>query len=290
MRIAVTGGSGKLGRSVVRGLSKDGHEVLNLDREGRKGPGYVNVDLRNYGQVLDVILGLDDRHSGFDAVVHLAAIPAPGLAPDAATFENNMLSSYNVFQAARRAGIKKIVYASSETVLGLPFDVAPPYIPVDEEYPARPESTYSLVKHLEEQMAIQFTRWDPELSIVALRFSNVMDPEDYEAFRSFDADARLRKWNLWGYIDARDGAQAVARALENGQPGFETFIIAAADTVMGRSSAELAAEVFPGVEVVKELGRHETLLSIDKARRLLGFEPEHSWRDYHSNLTTPTED
>ncbi len=185
-----------------------------------RGRGFTEVDLRDYGQVLDVILGLDDRHKGFDAVVHLGAIPAPGLAPDAATFENNMLSTYNVFQAARRAGIKKIVYASSETVLGLPFDVEPPYIPVDEEYPARPESTYSLVKHLEEQMAIQLTRWDPELSIVGLRFSNVMDPEDYEAFPSFDADATLRKWNLWGYIDGRDGAQAVARALENGKPGF----------------------------------------------------------------------
>jgi len=118
----------------------------------------------------------------------------------------------------------------------------------------------------------------------------VMDPEDYDAFPSFDSDATLRKWNLWGYIDARDGAQAVVRALEKGAPGFETFIIAASDTVMSRSSAELAAEVFPGVEVVKELGQHETMLSIDKARRLLGFEPEHSWRDVHSNRTTPTED
>ncbi|MDI2036931.1 NAD-dependent epimerase/dehydratase family protein [Paenarthrobacter nitroguajacolicus] len=290
MRIAVTGGSGKLGKSVVRRLTQDGHLVLNLDRAGTRGRGYVNVDLRNYGQVLDVILGLDDQHSGLDAIVHLAAIPAPGLAPDAATFENNMVSTYNVFQAARRAGIKKVVYASSETVLGLPFDIAPPYIPVDEEYAARPESTYSLVKHLEEQMAIQLTRWDPELSIMALRFSNVMDPEDYDAFPSFDSDATLRKWNLWGYIDARDGAQAVVRALEHGEPGFEAFIIAAADTVMSRSSAELAAEVFPGVEVLKELGEHETMLSIDKARRLLGFEPVHTWRSVHSNKTTPTED
>ncbi len=290
MRIAVTGGSGKLGRSVVRRLSQDGHQVLNLDRVGQKGRGFVSVDLRSYGQVLDVILGLDDRHSGFDAIVHLAAIPAPGLAPDAAIFENNMLSTYNVFQAARRAGIKKVVYASSETVLGLPFDVDPPYIPVDEEYAARPESTYSLVKHLEEQMAIQLTRWDPELSITALRFSNVMDPEDYDAFPSFDADARARKWNLWGYIDGRDGAQAVARALEYTTPGFETFIIAADDTVMGRSSASLAAEVFPNVGVVKELGEHQTMLSIDKAKRLLGYQPEHSWRTYHSNRTTPTED
>jgi nucleoside-diphosphate-sugar epimerase len=280
MRIAVTGGSGKLGRHVVRRLVEDGHQVLNLDRAGTRSPGLVVVDLRNYGQVLDVLLGLDDRHEGFDAVVHLGAIPAPGIIPDAATFENNMLSTYNVFQAARRAGIKKVVYASSETVLGLPFDVDPPYIPVDEEYPARPESTYSLVKHLEEQMAVELTRWDPELSIVGLRFSNVMDVEDYEKFPSFDSEATLRKWNLWGYIDGRDGAQAVARALENGTPGFEAFIIANADTVMSRSSASLAAEVFPGVKVVKELGEHETMLSIDKARRLLGFEPEHTWRDH----------
>lgn len=290
MRIAVTGGSGKLGRHVVRRLTDDGHEVLNLDRAGERSPGLAIVDLRNYGQVLDVLLGLDDRHTGFDAIVHLGAIPAPGIIPDAATFENNMLSTYNVFQASRRAGIKKVVYASSETVLGLPFDVEPPYIPVDEEYPARPESTYSLVKHLEEQMAIQLTRWDPELSITGLRFSNVMDVEDYERFPSFDADATARKWNLWGYIDGRDGALAVARALENAQPGFEAFIIANADTVMTRSSASLAAEVFPNVTVTRELGEHETMLSIDKARRLLAFEPEHTWRTYHSNRTTPTED
>jgi nucleoside-diphosphate-sugar epimerase len=290
VRIAVTGGSGKLGRSVVRRLNGDGHSVLNLDRTGDRSPALALVDLRNYGQVLDVILGLDDRHQGFDAIVHLAAIPAPGLVPDAATFENNMLSTYNVFQAARRAGIKNLVYASSETVLGLPFDVDPPYIPVDEQYPARPESTYSLVKHLEEQMAIEMTRWDPELSITGLRFSNVMDPEDYEDFPAFDADPKLRKWNLWGYIDGRDGAQAVARALEYSKPGFEAFIIANEDTVMTRSSASLAAEVFPNVKVTRELGEHETMLSIDKARRLLGFAPEHSWRTYHSNRTTPTED
>lgn len=278
MKIAVTGGSGKLGRHVVRRLTGEGHWVLNLDRVGERSPGLVVVDLRDYGQVVDAFLGVDRRHSGFDAVVHLGAVPAPGLVPDAATFENNMLSTYNVFQAARRAGIKKVVYASSETVLGTPFDVDPPYLPVDEEYPARPETTYALVKRLEEQMAIELTRWDPELSIVGLRFSNVMDPEDYEAFQSFDADAMLRKWNLWGYIDGRDGAQAVLRALENGKPGFEAFIIANADTVMTRSSASLAAEVYPKVRVTKDLAEHETLLSIDKARRLLGYDPQFTWR------------
>jgi nucleoside-diphosphate-sugar epimerase len=136
------------------------------------------------------------------------------------------------------------------------------------------------VKHLEEQMAIELVRWDPRLSITALRFSNVMNPEDYAAFPAFDDDATLRKWNLWGYIDGRDGAQAVSRALERSLPGFEAYIIAAADTVMSRSSASLAAEVFPSVSVTKAVGEHETLLSIDKARRMLDFNPKHSWRDH----------
>jgi len=212
-------------------------------------------------------------------VVHLAAIPAPGLRPNAATFANNILSSYNVFAGARQAGIRNVVWASSETVLGLPFDTPPPYIPVDEEYPARPESSYSLAKHLDEQMAAQFARWDPQLKIIGLRLSNVMDPHDYAAFPAFDADPALRKWNLWSYIDARDGAQAVRLALQHPNPGFAVFVIANADTVMAtRTSADLAAEVYPGVPVTKELEPHETLLSIDKARRVLGYEPRHSWR------------
>ncbi|THG34479.1 NAD(P)-dependent oxidoreductase [Glaciibacter flavus] len=279
MRIAVTGGSGKLGRTVVRILGEHGHHVHNLDQHGERSAAFTRVDLTDYGQVIDALAGIDDRHDGVDAIVHLAAIPAPGMASDAATFHNNMLATYNVFQAAKRLDIRRIVYASSETVLGLPFDVPPPYIPVDEDYPARPESTYSLVKHLEETMAIELVRRDPQLSITALRFSNVMDPADYAEFPSFDADARSRKWNLWGYIDARDGAQAIERALENAAPGFDRFIIAAADTVMARPNAELVAEVFPDVPLRGELGVNDTLLSIDKARRVLGYEPEHSWRD-----------
>ena len=263
----------------MRELRDAGLSVINLDAHGERGPGFVRVDLTDYGQVVDAFAGVNDKVDGFDAVVHLGAIPAPGLAPDVATFHNNMLSSYNVFQAARRAGIKRIVYASSETVLGLPFDTDPAYIPVDEEYPARPESTYSLVKHLEEQMAIELVRWDPTLSITALRFSNVMDPGDYDGFEAFQADATLRKWNLWGYIDGRDGAQAVLKALQTAPPGFERFIIAAADTVMRRPSAELAAEVFPEVQLTREVTGTETLLGIDKARRLLGFSPAHSWQD-----------
>lgn len=279
MKIAVTGGSGKLGRAVVTYLREAAHEVRNFDRVTERDGMSTTVDFTDYGQTVDALLGIDDRHDGLDAVVHLAAVPAGGIVPDATMFHNNMNSTFNVFQAARRAGIKHVVYASSETVLGLPFETPPPYIPVDEEYDTRPESVYSVVKHLEEELAQKFVRWDPELSITALRFSNVMAPEDYAEFPSFDADARSRNWNLWGYIDARDGAQAVLKALENAKPGFEAYIIAAADTVMTRDNASLIAEVYPGVEVRGEIGTHDTLLSINKARRDLGYEPKYSWRD-----------
>jgi UDP-glucose 4-epimerase len=280
-RAAVTGGSGKLGRAVVQDLSDHGYDVVNLDTApppADQGSAYLHVDLTDYGQVVDALTTNDGLAGPVEAVVHLAAIPAPGLRPNAATFANNVPATYNVFAAARAAGITNVVWASSETVLGLPFETPPPYIPVDEEYPARPESTYSLGKHLEEQMAAQFCRWNPALKMIGLRFSNVMEPHDYAAFPSFDADPRSRIWNLWSYIDARDGAQAVRRALEFDGTGTEVFVIANADTVMSRSSASLAAECFPDVPVTRELGEHETMLSIDKARRVLGYEPEHSWR------------
>jgi UDP-glucose 4-epimerase len=281
-RVAVTGGTGKLGRAVVSHLLEHGWDVVNLDRAlppPDQGCPFVRIDFTDFGQTVEALTGIQDRYDGVDAVVHLAAVPAPGLIANAATFANNATTTYNVFSAAKLAGIRNVVWASSETVLGLPFDVPPPYVPVDEDYPARPESTYSLVKHLEEQMAAQFCRWDPRLKMIGLRFSNVMEPADYAAFPSFDADPRARSWNLWGYIDARDGAQAVRRALAYDRPGVEIFVIANADTVMSRSSADLAAEVYPGVKILKDLGEHETLLSIDKARRLLGYEPAHSWRD-----------
>lgn len=281
MRIALTGGTGKLGRHVVTRLAEVGHDVIVLDREGERGDTFVRADLTDYGQVIDALGGVHgepDKAGGYDALVHLAAIPAPGLSSDVETFRNNILSTFHVFHAAIRLGIRRIVYASSETVLGLPFDTPPPYVPIDEEV-SRPESVYSLVKHLEETMGRELCRWHPDLTIVGLRFSNVMDVEDYAEFPFFDGDPMLRKWNLWGYIDGRDGAQAVERALGYAGPGFDVFTIASPDTVMSRPNAELLDTVFPGVERRGDIGEHTTLLSIDKARSVLGYDPRHTWRD-----------
>lgn len=281
VRVAVTGGSGKLGRAVVTELVEHGYDVLNLDLAPPRAAHapYTRVDLTDYGQTVAALTAIDDRHAGLDAVVHLAAIPGPGVATNPATFANNVVATYNVFAAARAAGIRTVVWASSETLLGLPFQAPPPYLPVDEEYAARPETTYALGKHLDEQMAAQFCRWDPTLMMIGLRFSNVMEPAEYAAFPGFESDHRLRAWNLWSYIDARDGAQAVRLALGYERPGLEVFIIANADTVMSTPTAELIRSVYPDVPVTRELGTHETLLSIEKARRLLGYQPRFSWRD-----------
>ncbi|MDA8438273.1 MAG: NAD(P)-dependent oxidoreductase [Propionibacterium sp.] len=282
MRIALTGGTGKLGRHVHKRLCDAGHDVVVLDRFGPRGPDFIQIDLTDYGQVLDALAGVRGeagKAGGFDAVVHLAAYPAPGVVTDVETFRNNAVATFGVFWAAIRLGIRNIVYASSETVLGLPFDIAPDYVPVDEAS-TRPESVYSLVKAMEETMAGHLCRWYPDLKIIGLRFSNVMDEADYAAFPSFDDDARKRKWNLWGYIDGVDGAQAVEKALAYDQPGFDYFVIASPDTVMSRPNAELLDEVFPGVERRGEIGEHDTLLSIDRARRVLGYDPQRSWRDF----------
>jgi len=281
-KVLVTGGSGKLGRAVLKDLVAHGYEVLNIDQQALPEPicPSIRIDLANFGEVAAAILGgVDERKGPFDAVVHLAAIPAPGLAANARTFANNVPSTYNVLESCRLAGIKNVVIASSETVLGLPFDTPPPYAPVDEEYYPRPESAYSLGKLLDETMAAQFCRWDPDLRIVGLRFSNVMYPEDYKAFPSFDANPLTRKWNLWGYIDARDGAQAVRRSIQADFKGFEAFIIANADTVMSRSNMSLLAEVFPGVPTKGNVTTNGTLLGIEKAKTMLGFSPQYSWRN-----------
>lgn len=276
-KVVVTGGSGRAGRATVRHLAEHGYDVLNVDLVAPPEalPGaFLRVDLTDFGQVAGSL-------HGADSVVHQGAIPASGIQTEEVTFRTNMTSTYNVFQAAAMLGLRRVVWASSETTLGLPFDrVKPVYAPLDEEAPLYPESSYALSKVLSEEMARQFSRWSG-IPIVGLRYSNVMEsPGVYDRFPSYWGDARLRKWNLWGYVDARDVAQACRLGLEREIGGAEAFIIAAADTVMNRPNAELMAEVFPGVPLREGTGEHETLLSIRKARRMLGYEPQHSWRDH----------
>jgi nucleoside-diphosphate-sugar epimerase len=277
-KVVVTGGTGKAGRACIRELREHGYDVFNIDRvkPAQELCPSIQAELADYGQTTDALTTVERGPHGVDGVVHLAAIPDSRLFTNAVTFANNVMSTYNVFEAATRMGIKNIVWASSETVLGLPFDAPPPYVPVDEEYPGRPESAYSLSKLVGEEMSKQYCRWDPELKILGLRFSNIMEPKDYESFKEFQDDPTLRKWNLWGYIDARDAAQAVRKALEARFKGAQIFIIANADTVMLRKNEDLLKSVFPDVPIKKEVGEHETLLSIDKARRMLGYEPKYS--------------
>src|SRR5436190_1658273 len=191
----------------------------------------------------------DDRPSlaGADAVVHLAAIPASGIHTEETTFRTNMLSTFNVFEAARVLGLQRVVWASSETILGLPFErELPAYAPIDEEHPPLPQSSYALSKLLAEEAGRQLHRRSGTPS-VALRFSNIMEPHDYERFPSFWDDPMLRRWNLWGYVDARAVALSCRLAL-TAPVGGEHFIVAAADPVMNRPSAELVREVYPSVE------------------------------------------
>lgn len=276
MRIVVTGGTGKGGKWVVRELRDAGHDVLNVDARHDGSPGHqcVVADLTDLGQTLDAM-------SGFEAVVHFAAIPAPQIRPDGETFRINAMSTYNVFAAAEMHHMQRVVWASSETVLGLPFDDPPAFAPIDETIEPRPESSYSLSKLAGETMAAQFAR-RTGIDFLGLRISNIMEPDDYAQFPSYWGDARIRKWNLWGYVDCRDVATAVRLGLEKAVKGSEICIVAAADTVMTRPSAKLMAEVFPTVPLRREVKGRETLLAIDRARRVLGYEPAHRWADHVS--------
>jgi nucleoside-diphosphate-sugar epimerase len=273
-RICVTGASGKAGRAVVRDLLEHGYDVAATDVAASRADiesGMLRAELTDYGQAVETLRGVD-------AVIHLANIPAPGIYTPAVTFNANITMNFNVFQAAAELGLSRVVWASSETTLGLPFEVPPRYAPVDEDHYPLPTTTYALSKVASETIAGQIARWSG-IPFIALRFSNIMAPADYQEFPSFWPEPWRRKWNLWGYIDERDVAAACRLALQapaEAVEGSPAFIIAAADTVMNRPSAGLLAEVFPDVRLTREVGEFGTLLAIDRARQVLGFEPRHS--------------
>jgi len=278
MKVCVTGASGKAGRATVADLLAHGYDVVATDvspgrplQVGENGLQTMKADLTQYGEAVDVL-------SGVDAVVHLANIPAPGLETPSTTISANLAMNSNVFLAAAALGLKRVVWASSETTLGLPFDTPPRYAPVDEDHFPFPTTTYALSKVATETLATHVSEWSG-IPFVALRFSNIFLLDDYQRVPGFWGDPRSRHWNLWGYVDQRDVAQSCRRGLEADVSGATSYIIAAADTIMDRPSADLLREVYPGVELRRDVGEHGTLLAIDRAREVLGYDPEHSWRD-----------
>ena len=290
-RVCVTGATGQAGRATVAELCERGVEVVATDLVATRDDlesGVLRADLTDYGQALQAL-------EGADAVVHLANIPAPGLSTPAVTFNANVAMNFNVFYAAAKLGLRRVVWASSETTLGIPFGatpederfmetegVAPRYAPVDEDHYPVVTMTYALSKVASETVAREIARWSG-IPFVALRFSNIFDASEYPQLPSVWADPHARKWNLWGYVDARDVASACRLALEaphEAVAASPSFVIAAADTVMNRPSSTLLEEVFPGVPRRRDLGEFESLLATDRAREAIGYEARHSWRDH----------
>jgi nucleoside-diphosphate-sugar epimerase len=274
--VCVTGAAGKVGRYTVLELLRHGYDVVAADLGPRPAflPGeaelvYLAADLEDYGDTAEVL-------AGCEAVVHLANVPAPGLVPPARTFTRNTAMNANVFLAAAQLGLRRVAWASSETTLGLPFDVPPRYVPVDEDHYPLPTSTYALSKVTSETTAEHVSAWSG-IPFVALRLSNVILPGAYADFPSWQDDPRARRWNLWSYIDVRDAATACRLAIEADVTGARSYVIANADTVMAAPSSELLDAVFPGVPRRREINGNVSLFSIERARAELGFEPLHTW-------------
>jgi nucleoside-diphosphate-sugar epimerase len=275
----------------VRELTEHGYDVAATDlvatREDLEA-GMLRADLTDYGQALQAL-------DGATAVVHLANIPAPGLSTPAVTFNANAAMNFNVFHAAAKLGLRRVVWASSETTLGVPFGIAPSemqfmetdgpaprYAPVDEDHYPIATTTYALSKVASETIAGQIAAWSG-IPFVALRLSNIAAPHEYSQVPSIWSDPDARKWNLWGYVDERDVAAACRLALEapaDAVAGSPSFVIAAADTVMSTPSAALLRETFPGVPLTRDVGEFGSLLASDRARDAIGYVPQHSWRDH----------
>lgn len=288
MRILFTGGSGKAGHHVIPHLQALGHRVLNLDLEPLDGVETLITDLTDSGQVWNALTswaGLDELEPGggmprFDAVVHFAAVPRILIRPDNETFRTNTMGTYNVMEAATKLGIPKVIFASSETTYGICFadgEMRPDYLPVDEEHRTVPQDSYAMSKTCNEACGRAFQARSGA-DVYGLRINNVIEPHEYERdFPAYMAEPGLRRRNIFAYIDVRDLGRFVARCLEVDGLGYQVFNVANADLSVGLTNEEVRARFYQGVPVKREMGRQETFYCIDKARRLLDWEPQESW-------------
>jgi nucleoside-diphosphate-sugar epimerase len=277
MRVVVTGGSGLAGRPVVEGLVEHGFDVTNIDLIASDGPApFRRADLEDLGQVYSCLRGAE-------AVVHFAAIPRPTLDVPEVVFRTNVMSTFNVLEAASALGVNRVVSASSVSVLGFPFfeqPLAPSYVPIDEAHPLLPQDAYALSKRIGEELADGFSRRG-QLSVVSLRFPWIHTPQTFaEQVRPLWAEPAAGASNLWSYIDTRDVAEAVRLALTTEIGGHEACFVAAADSFMPIPSRGLVADHYPTTVIHDELADYVSLLSSAKAEAILGFHARHSWRSY----------
>lgn len=290
--IIVTGGSGMAGKWVVKDLLEQGHQVMNLDRTvlPNSQARTLITDLTDAGQVFNAINSTTVRHefsetirpAAIDAIIHFAAIPRIMTHPDNEVFRINVMSTYNVLDAAAKYGIKKVIIASSETTYGIVFANEyrmPEYFPLDEEYPCNPMDSYAMSKIINENTAKAFQA-RTGADIYCLRIGNVIDPVDYAKFPEYFKDPGFRRRIAWSYIDARDLAMAARLGMEKDGLGFQVMNVAADDVSSDLPTAELLKRFYPNVPLKKQLGEFETLLSNEKIKRLLGFEQQYNWRDH----------
>lgn len=276
--VVITGGSGLLGPAVIKEFLEHDYHVVNADIKHPKEAlcKTVITDLTNLGEVYGVL-------AGADAVVHLAAIPVAYSHPNEVTFQNNVMSTYNILEAAGNLGIKKAVISSSESSYGICFSkqgLTPQYVPIDEDHPQMPEESYGLSKIVNEKTADMIYQ-RKGMQVVSMRLGNVISPEMYKNFPNFIHDPEQRKTILWSYIDTRDAATAFRLAVETDGLGSVALNIAADDTSMNIESKQLMETCFPTVkDFRKDLSGFETLLNNEKAKKLLNWKPIHKWRNY----------
>lgn len=293
MRILFTGGSGKAGRHAIAYLLSKGHKVLNLDLAPLDMDGVPTrlADITEAGQVHDAMqsyadLGELEPGAGlprFDAVVHFAAVPRILIRTDNECFRINTMGTYNVIDAALKAGVRKVIFASSETTYGVCFadgERKPDYLPLDEDHPTVPEDSYAMSKVCNEVTARSFQARSGA-DIYGLRINNVIEPHEYERdFPAYMDDPALRRRNFFAYIDARDLGQMVERCLQSDGLGYQVFNVSNDDHSVKLSTQELIDRFYDGVEIRREMGGRETFYSNAKAKAMLGFQPAHSWRDH----------
>lgn len=279
-RIVVTGAAGRLGRKVVAELLGHDYQVLatDLKRPEALPCRFLQADLTDAAAVLDVL-------AGADAVVHLGAIPGPLARPASVTFRNNVLSTWNVAETAAALGLERIVSASSVFALGWhesPVAYWPESVPVDESQPTTPFEAYGLSKVVGEEIVAAVSR-RCGIPAVSLRLMNIIQEDGYFALPwPVPTHEQPVRFVLWPYVDVRDAATSCRQALEAPVTGHEAVFIAAEETRFDADTAALLREFAPDVKQSAPMEGSCSVISIEKARRVLGFKPQFSWRQFRA--------